>query len=338
MTRYVVVGAGAVGATLAAQFEQHGISYVLVGRGAQIAHIAAHGLTYYRCGTATTVPLVTADSPSAVTLTSDDVLVFTPKVQDLESAVRQWAWQPVSDAAGITASALPAITLQNGLDAERIALRRFGVVYGASLLTPARFTVIGEVVSGAAGPVGVLTIGRIPGGSDERLAAIADDLRAAEYIVQVTDDVVPWKAAKIIHNVRNAVEVLAGDDEERSLIENALVAETQAVLAAAGIRIADTVAERTEDLSEFAMAPDSGIRPGQQSTWQSFARGASSEVDYLNGEIVLLGRLHGVEVPFNTAVQAVLGASELAGEKPFTRITTDVIAAARRAGSPLSAN
>lgn len=35
MTRYVVVGAGAVGATLAAQFEQHHIPYVLVGRGAR---------------------------------------------------------------------------------------------------------------------------------------------------------------------------------------------------------------------------------------------------------------------------------------------------------------
>ncbi|MCD2100233.1 ketopantoate reductase family protein [Rhodococcus rhodochrous] len=338
MTRYVVVGAGAVGATLAAQFEQHGIPYVLVGRGAQIAHIAAHGLTYHRRGTATVVPLVTADAPAAVTLTSDDVLVFTPKVQDLEGAVRQWAWQPVSDRPGVTASALPVITLQNGLDAERIALRRFGTVYGASLLTPARFTVVGEVVSGAAGPVGVLTVGRIPHGTDDRLAAIADDLRTAEYIVQLTDDVLPWKAAKIVHNVRNAVEVLAGDDDERTRIEDALVAETQAALAAAGIRIADTVAERTEDLSEFKMAPDSGIRPGQQSTWQSFARGASSEVDYLNGEIVLLGRLHGVDTPVNAAVQAVLGASELAGEKPLTRTTTDVLAAARRADSPLSAH
>ncbi len=36
-----------------------------------------------------------------------------------------------------------------------------------------------------------------------------------------------------------------------------------------------------------------GRRPGG-STWQSLARGSTVEVDYLNGEIVLLGRLHGV--------------------------------------------
>ena len=33
------------------------------------------------------------------------------------------------------------------------------------------------------------------------------------------------------------------------------------------------------------------------STWQSLARGLPVEVDYLNGEIVLLGRLHGVPTP-----------------------------------------
>ncbi|HLS77573.1 MAG TPA: 2-dehydropantoate 2-reductase N-terminal domain-containing protein [Nocardia sp.] len=333
MTRYVVIGAGAVGAGLAAQLELHGLPYVLVGRGAQIAHLAERGLTYHRRGTATTVPLVTAAAPAEVTLTTDDVLVFTPKVQDLDAAVRDWAWQPVAGAPGRTAADLPVITLQNGLDAERIALRRFAHVWGASLLTPARFTVIGEVVSGAAGPVGVLTIGRYPSGSDERLESVAADLRAAEYIVQISDDVVRWKAAKIVHNVRNAVEVLSGDAEEKARIEDALVAETHAALAAAGIEVADTVAERTEDLSEFRLDPDSGIRPGQQSTWQSFARGVPAETDYLNGEIVLLGRLHGVDVPVNAAIQAVLGASSLAGEKPGTRTTTEVIAAAEQAAT-----
>jgi len=48
MTRYIIIGAGAVGASLAAEFETHDIPYVLVGRGAQIAHIAAHGLSYRR--------------------------------------------------------------------------------------------------------------------------------------------------------------------------------------------------------------------------------------------------------------------------------------------------
>ncbi len=47
---------------------------------------------------------------------------------------------------------------------------------------------------------------------------------------------------------------------------------------------------------------DSGKeRPGS-STWQSVARGGTIESDFLNGEIVLLARLHGGSAPLNEAV------------------------------------
>ena len=40
------------------------------------------------------------------------------------------------------------------------------------------------------------------------------------------------------------------------------------------------------------------------STFQSLARGADSvETDHLNGEVALLGRLHGVPTPVNRALQ-----------------------------------
>ena len=50
------------------------------------------------------------------------------------------------------------------------------------------------------------------------------------------------------------------------------------------------------------MPIDGQRRPGG-STWQSLARGRPVEVDYLNGEIVLLGRLHGVPTPVNELLQ-----------------------------------
>nr|MBA3820190.1 ketopantoate reductase family protein [Deltaproteobacteria bacterium] len=51
----------------------------------------------------------------------------------------------------------------------------------------------------------------------------------------------------------------------------------------------------------------SGTIPGRTkgggSTWQSLARGAESlECEYLNGEIALLGRQHGVPTPLNDAL------------------------------------
>ena len=49
-----------------------------------------------------------------------------------------------------------------------------------------------------------------------------------------------------------------------------------------------------------------GAAPAGGSTWQSVTRGTrSTEVDYLAGEVVLLGRLHGVPTPACELVQQV---------------------------------
>ena len=48
----------------------------------------------------------------------------------------------------------------------------------------------------------------------------------------------------------------------------------------------------------------SGYPRGGSSSWQSLARGQGTiETDYLNGEIILLGRLHGVPTPVNELLQ-----------------------------------
>ena len=56
------------------------------------------------------------------------------------------------------------------------------------------------------------------------------------------------------------------------------------------------------------MKPIEGVRREGGSSWQSLARGPGSiEADYLNGEIVLLGRLHGVPTPANELFQRLAG-------------------------------
>ncbi len=321
MSRYVIVGAGAVGVSLAAELSAAGIPHVLVGRGASAATLARDGVTYVR-GTERLRPtLDVVTSADEVVLEADDVLVLTTKTQDADAALATWSTRPVGDA---TAASLPVVTLQNGLDTERSALRRFERVYGASILTPARFTEPGEVVVGSVPVVGVVTLGRAPAGPVDHVAeTIAADLRRASYVVQLTDDVLAWKAAKLLWSVRNGLEVLAGSDAELS---DRLMAEAEAALSAGGITPADPVEDRTEDVTGFGVVDGAAIRPGQQSTWQSFARGVgSSEIDFLNGEIVLLGRLHGVPTPANAALQQVLAAVLGAGGGPDSRDVADVI-------------
>ncbi|NUU24463.1 MAG: ketopantoate reductase family protein, partial [Streptomycetaceae bacterium] len=52
------------------------------------------------------------------------------------------------------------------------------------------------------------------------------------------------------------------------------------------------------------LAPLHGAPRGGGSSWQSLNRGTGTiEADYLNGEIALLGRLHGVPTPLNDLLQ-----------------------------------
>lgn len=57
-------------------------------------------------------------------------------------------------------------------------------------------------------------------------------------------------------------------------------------------------------------------RPGG-SSWQSLQRGTRSiETDYLNGEIVMLGRLHGVATPANERLQTLARELAASGSEP----------------------
>ena len=54
----------------------------------------------------------------------------------------------------------------------------------------------------------------------------------------------------------------------------------------------------------MTMGEIEGRPRGGGSSWQSLARGTGNiEVDYLNGEMVMLGRLHGVATPVNELLQ-----------------------------------
>ncbi|MGZ9724070.1 ketopantoate reductase family protein [Rhizobium miluonense] len=308
MTRYIIIGAGAVGASLAAQFELSGIDYALVGRGAQIRHIINHGLVYQRPAGIRQIRLKAFDTAEPPSLRQGDILLLTVKSQDAAEALAFWAWRTIEHSEALTVSSMPIVTFQNGLATETAALRFFPNVYGASILTPARFTETGHVVVGGDPQVAIVTVGRYPRGTDETAAKVVADLGRSDYIAETTSDIKRWKAAKLLHNVRNVLELFDGAEDERAVFSAALVEEAETVLKAAGHTFASP-SERTISIAHWKIAENSGIRPGQQSTWQSFTRGVSSEVDYLNGEIVLLGRLHGIVTPHNRAAQEIAGSA-----------------------------
>ena len=68
-----------------------------------------------------------------------------------------------------------------------------------------------------------------------------------------------------------------------------------------------------------------GVTRAGGSTWQSLARRTgSTESDYLNGEITLLGRLHGVATPVNTALQHLSASMARDGKPPGSADPADL--------------
>ena len=309
--RYVVIGAGAVGGVLVGQLvdaERRDRDVVLVARGDHGRLIAQQGLTVRRPTGAQVVPVSVAAGPDDLRLHEGDVLVLTVKTQDVEAALSQWAWQPVHDEGGSVsgvAADLPLLTFQNGMLSEDLALRRFRTVYGATIAIAASYLTPGEVVSPSLPPaVGAVWLGRYPSGRDALQGQIVDDLVSAGFRAWSVDDIVAHKAAKLVANVANGLDLLTGTDEQLARARVELRDEAVSVLTGAGVSLT------TLDFHgvQLEILPVDGHVPGRLSTWQSFARGASSEVDYLNGEIVLLARRAGLAAPLSERLQRMLGA------------------------------
>lgn len=322
--RYIIIGAGAVGASLAAEFELAGIDYLLVGRGAQLEHLKQHGLSFRRPSGTRILTLKLTDQ-AGLHLRQGDVLILTVKTQDVEDTSAALAVLPL-DGGGLAAD-LPIVTLQNGLAAERIAARRFANVYGASILVPAIYTETGRVTVLSGPQLALVTVGRFPAGRDAVSAQIVADLTRANSLAEEREDIPRWKAAKLLHNVKNVLELFAGEAEELDHVGREVVAEAERTLRAAGYDPARNE-DRRVSIAGWKVQRDEE-EPGGQSTWQSFVRGARSEVDFLNGEIVLLGRLHGVATSWNHAAQRLAAELAARGGAPGEIALSALIAQAR---------
>ncbi|WP_329057059.1 MULTISPECIES: 2-dehydropantoate 2-reductase N-terminal domain-containing protein [unclassified Streptomyces] len=306
--RYLIIGAGAVGGAIGGRLAQAGHDVVLVARGKQYEALRDHGLR-----------LVTPDGPhihrlpvvagpeELGELSPDDALVLAVKTQDSVAALEAWAGRPVAGG-GTAAERLPLVCAQNGVESERLALRLFRRVYGMCVWLPATFVEPG-VVSAAGTPLtGILHIGRYPGGTDETAHRISADLEKSFFEAPVVPDVMRWKYAKLLGNLANAIEAVSGviTSEEGLALHGRARAEGEAVLGAAGIAFASKEEEKESRADKIRFEPFDGSERSGGSSWQSLSRGTGTiESDYLNGEMGLLGRLHGVPTPVNDALQSV---------------------------------
>jgi 2-dehydropantoate 2-reductase len=318
--RFVIIGAGAIGGVVGARLHQAGRDVLLIARGDHHDAIAARGLTLETPQERVTLPLAVTRSPDAVGFDGEDIVLLATKSQDTETAL-----DALRDAAP---AGTPVVCLQNGVENERVALRRFAHVYGAVVMSPTAHLEPGVVQAYATAITGEIDVGCYPSGVDERCRAVCETLSAARFSSAPRADIMRYKHAKLIGNLANAVQAVCGlGPGTEELIERAQE-EGRDVLRAARIEFADeNVADLRGRWERWGVGEIEGRPRGGGSTWQSVVRGTGSvETDYLTGEIVLRGRLSGVPTPVNELLQALARETARDRHEPGWIAAEDVLA------------
>jgi len=315
--RYVIYGAGAIGGSLGATLHRSHQEVVLVARGRQLEALRTSGLTLQTPhGDVHTTP-TTVGSVRDARIGGADVVVMAMKSQDTAAALLEL--REASD------PEVAILCAQNGVENERLALRLFGNVYGAFVHVSAQNLEPGLVQLFSAPAHGVIDLGRAPSGLDERAAAIARDLESGGFASRVDEHIMRWKYAKLLSNLANAVEALLGPRAAGGEIVRAARAEALTCYRAAGIAYVSGEEHSRRVAGKEVLLPVNGHARCGGSSWQSLARATGHiETDYLNGEIVLLGRLHGVPTPVNEAL-CVLAAQMAREGTPPGSVARDTV-------------
>jgi 2-dehydropantoate 2-reductase len=293
--RFVVFGAGAIGGVVGARLHQSGHEVALIARGAHYEAIRDRGLTFETPAEQVVQEVAVVDSPGGVDWRGDEVVLLAVKSQDTNGALIA-----LRDRAP---AHTPVVCLQNGVENERVALRLCEKVYAAVVMSPTAHLAPGIVQAYGTWMTGVIDLGCYPAGVDDLSAEIAEALEASHFSSQPRPDIVRFKYAKLISNLPNAVDAIVEPGPQADDLSRVAQEEGRSVLDAAGIEF---VADEDNDVlarwKRLDIQPIAGRERAGSSTRQSVVRGLPVETDYLNGEIVLLARWHGVPAPVNQAL------------------------------------
>ncbi len=315
--RYIIYGAGGIGGAIGARLFQHGYEVILICRGEHLHTIQSKGLTLKTPAETLNLAVRAVGHPEEIAFTPSDVALLTMKSQDTEMALRDLERAGGRD--------LAIICGQNGVDNERLAIRRFVRVYGMVVWMPATYLEPGLVLNHAEPVGGILDAGCYPNGVDSLITQVTQDLTTCGFSAVPDHNIMRWKYTKLLSNVRNAFQAACGFEARSRKMIRVLRAEALACYQAAGIEFVPEDELQARVRSQITLADIEGHPRTGGSSWQSLMRGLPTiEADFLNGEIVLLGRLHGIPTPCNALLQRVVNNMARTGQKPGSIAVADL--------------
>ncbi|MFC5501248.1 ketopantoate reductase family protein [Lysinimonas soli] len=321
--RIAVIGAGAVGGTLAALLDRAGHEVEVTARGENLAAIRADGLRLdggfgehvARVRAAETLPIAPPGREA-------ELVILATKAQDAAAALS------ANRAALGTA---PMLIAQNGLGGLKLArsvlpespLLGGLALFAASYLQPGRVTVTAPLP---------LIVGAAPGTAATVLTSVAATLRAA-LPIEVTDDIEGAQWTKLLINHVNALPAITGLSVQEVVADPGLrramtasMRETVRIARRIGVHFATVQGVSGRVLGAVGMLPLAlgsalprllarrmGEVPNPGSTLQSIRRGQLTEIDFLNGAVVAAAAEHGIAAPVNAAIVALVYEVERSG-------------------------
>jgi 2-dehydropantoate 2-reductase len=320
--KIAVIGAGAVGSVIGGLLSKVGEDVTLVGRKPHVDAINQNGLTLEGASGKIVIQVKAAENLDFKL----DLALLTVKAQDVVSSIRK---------VQLFLSGIQVVTMQNGVQSDdQVAglLGKENIISSVAAFN-CQFLEPGEVSYSIPFSKTALLLGEPFGNKGNRLQVLSGLLNKAVPTV-ISDDIRAAHWTKLIWNLQTAVPAATGLSYQdsyqypkvRELTIN-LLKEGLKVIKASGIKTADVPGFPMEPIETIAteslpiassmlkkMAESLGKVPVLGSTLQSIKRGTSTEVDYLNGEIVNLGKKMGVPTPANSLIVELVHQIETTGK------------------------
>lgn len=328
-TRYIIFGAGAVGAAVGGSLLNAGARVEFIARPAY-AEAIKRGITISQEGKETFFQASAVTAANQLQYAGGDVVIFAMKSQVMEEAV--------AELAAVCDRKIPVVCLQNGVRNEEIAARGFDNVYAALVFLSA-VQLDPQVITMPRGRS--IVIGLYPDHVDELSHHLGEDLQRAGFDALASSYAMAMKWGKLVANLNNATHTITGywlergvaDPEMRELIV-AVRDEGLRVLAAADIaveppagepspiriiewtnRLRETHKDSPEAVAKAENLPEA-LRTYASMYQDLYLGRPSNEAAYLNGEIVELGRRLGIPTPFNSTLLEIINRMFAEGLKP----------------------
>ncbi len=312
--RFIIYGAGGVGCVIGGHLFRQGYYVVLVGNPQHMDAINANGLKL-ATGDETFVLRIPAvkTANELVPFRGDDVVMLCAKSQHTLRCLGQLRNASVP-------STLPIFSCQNSIWNESVAMRVFDKIYGVMLFIDAVFLTPGEVINPVTGRYGFIEVGCYPRGKDVLSEDVALALRRSGFSTIVNEDVMKSKSAKCLINLSNAIYAITDGKGDAHPITSQVQQEAMKVWSSAGIEWEDlqSFKKRCRDNYGTKKTP-TGYEDlsAHGSSWQSLTRRTSNiEAEQLNGDVVTLGRMLGIETPYNELLWRIADEMAIHREKP----------------------